>query len=142
MPINLRRICKENPRPLHLQEKGFHGWYRFAPSRQALQSGKNKIVVGRNEAENKLLTARKTKSEYYFELPEIVGPITILQGPKTKKAVETAAKLTAYYSDAKGGEVNVNFGREALNKSLTESVPDDAYVEKLRVGNIKTWGLS
>jgi len=55
--------------------------------------GKNKIVVGRNEAENKLLIARKAQSEYYFELPEIVGPITILQGPKTKKAIETAAKL-------------------------------------------------
>ncbi|MGD0994748.1 MAG: hypothetical protein ABR909_04390 [Candidatus Bathyarchaeia archaeon] len=98
---------------------------------------KNKIIVGRNEAENKLLTVRKTKSEYYFELPEIVGPITILQGPKTKKAIETAAKLTAYYSDAKTGKVKVNFGREALNKSLTVSVPDAADVEKLRVGNVK-----
>jgi tRNA U34 2-thiouridine synthase MnmA/TrmU len=101
------------------------------------RAGKNKIVVGRNEAENKLLVARKTASEYYFELPEIVGPVTILQGPKTKKAVETAAKLTAYYSDAKTGEVKVNFGREALNKSLTVSVPDDADVDKLRVGNVK-----
>ena len=99
---------------------------------------KNKIVVGRNEAENKFLTARKTKSEYYFELPEIVGPTTILQGPKTKKAVETAAKLTAYYSDAKTGVVKVNFGREALNKTVTVSVPDESEVGKLRVGNIKT----
>ena len=96
--------------------------------------GKNKIVVGRNEAENKFLIARKTVGEYYFELPEIVGPITILQGPKTKKAIETAAKLTAHYSDAKTAEVKVNFGRETLNKSITVSVPDDAYVEKLRVG--------
>ena len=37
----------------------------------------------------------------------------------------------------KGGKVKVNFGREALNKSLTVSVPDDADVEKLRVGNVK-----
>jgi len=100
------------------------------------RAGKNKIVVGRNEAENKFLTARKTKNEYYFELPEIVGPTTILQGPKTKKAVETAAKLTARYSDAKSGEVKVNFGREALNKSITVSVPNDAFVEKLKVGKI------
>ena len=99
--------------------------------------GKNKIIVGRNEAENKFLDAQKTPSEYYFELPDIVGPITILQGPKTKNAIETAAKLTAYYSDAKTGEVKVNFGRETLNKSVTVSVPDDADVEKLRVGNIK-----
>ena len=30
--------------------------------------GKNKIIVGRNEDENKFLTAQKTKSEFYFEL--------------------------------------------------------------------------
>jgi tRNA U34 2-thiouridine synthase MnmA/TrmU len=99
--------------------------------------GKNKIIVGRNEAEDKFLTAGKASSEYYFELPDIAGPTTILQGPKTKKAVETAAKLTAYYSDAETATVRVNFGREALNKSLTVAVPDKAEVEKLRVGNVK-----
>jgi hypothetical protein len=98
---------------------------------------KNKFVVGREEAENKLLIARKTKNEYYFELPDIVGPITILQGPKTKSAIETAAKLTAFYSDAKVAEVKVNFGREALNKSIVVAVPEKTNVEKLRVGNTK-----
>jgi hypothetical protein len=81
--------------------------------------------------------ARKTGSEYYFELPDIVGPITILQGPKTKKVIETAAKLTAFYSDAKTGEVKVNFGRETLGKSIMVAVPDKADVDKLRVGHIK-----
>jgi tRNA U34 2-thiouridine synthase MnmA/TrmU len=99
--------------------------------------GKNKIVVGRNEAENKILAARKIKSEYYFELPDIVGPTTVLQGPKTKNAIETAAKLTAYYSDAKTREVKVNFGKEKLSKSLTVTVPNQAEVEKLRPGNVK-----
>jgi len=97
--------------------------------------GKNKFVVGREEAENKVLVTGKTKNEYYFELPDIVGPITILQGPKTKKAIETAAKLTAFYSDAKTSEVKVNFGREALDKSLTVAVPEKSVVDKLRVGN-------
>ena len=99
--------------------------------------GKNKIVVGRNEGENKLLVARKTSGEYFFELPDIVGPITILQGPKTRKAIETAARLTAFYSDAKTAEVRVNFGREAITKFLNVSVPSDADVDKLRVGNEK-----
>ena len=99
--------------------------------------GKNKIIVGRNEAENKLLTAGKIKSDYYFESPDVVGPITILQGPKTKKAIETAAKLTAFYSDAKSGDVKVNFGRESFSKSIMVAVPDKAEVDKLRVGNVK-----
>ena len=99
--------------------------------------GKNKIIVGRNEAENKLLTAGKMSGDYYFELPDIVGPTTILQGPKTKKSIETAAKLTAFYSDAKIADVKVNFGRDALNKSIVVAVPGKAEVDKLRVGYIK-----
>ena len=100
--------------------------------------GKNKIVVGRDEAENKLLVTRKTKNEFYFELPDVVGPITILQGPKTKAAIKTAAQLTAFYSDAKVGEVKVRFGREALTKLVNVSLPDKGEVEKLRVGNVET----
>ncbi|MGA2683202.1 MAG: hypothetical protein ABSF44_15555 [Candidatus Bathyarchaeia archaeon] len=98
--------------------------------------GKNKIVVGRNEAENKFLTQWRAPNDFYFELPDIVGPTTILQGPKSTKAVEWAAKLTAYYSDAETAEVKVNFGRETLNNSLTVAVPDKAQVEKTRVGNM------
>jgi tRNA-specific 2-thiouridylase len=97
--------------------------------------GKNKVIVGRNEAENKLLAAQKKRSDYYFELPDIVGPVTILQGPKTRQAIQTAAKLTAFYSDAKTGEVVVGFGRENLNKSIIVSLPERADVDKLRVGN-------
>jgi tRNA-specific 2-thiouridylase len=99
--------------------------------------GKNKIIVGRNESENKFLTLRKTKNEFYFELPDIVGPITILQGPKTKKAIETAAKLTAFYSDAKLDKVKVSYGKEHLDKSLVVAIPDRVDVDKLRVGSSK-----
>jgi tRNA-uridine 2-sulfurtransferase len=99
--------------------------------------GTNKIIVGRNEAENKFLTTNKLQSDYMFELPKIVGPVTLLQGKKTKAAIETAAKLTAFYSDAKSGEVLVNFGREKLEKSTKVSLPERADVEKLRVGNQK-----
>jgi tRNA-specific 2-thiouridylase len=97
--------------------------------------GKNKIVVGRNEAENKLLTVTKRRNDYYFEVPDVGSPITVLQGDKTKKAIRTAAVLTAFYSDAKGGEVKVDFGREKLDRSVTVSIPARAEVERLRVGN-------
>src|SRR4030066_1309296 len=39
--------------------------------------GANKIIVGRNEAENKILTAKRAKSDFYFEIPDLPGPITI-----------------------------------------------------------------
>ncbi len=98
---------------------------------------KNKIIVGRNEAENKLLTAGKIKSDYRFESADIVGPTALLQGPKTKHAIETAAKFTAFYSDATETEVKVNFGKETLNKSIIVAVPKEADVIILRVGNTK-----
>ena len=97
--------------------------------------GKNKIVVGRNEAENKVLTANKAQSDYYFEVADVGSPITVLQGAKTKGAVRTAAALTAFYSDAKSEKVTVNFGRERLNEVITVSVPMRADVERFRIGN-------
>jgi tRNA-specific 2-thiouridylase len=97
--------------------------------------GRNKIIVGRNEAENKLLTAKRGRNDYYFEVPDIGSPITVLQGAKTKKAIRAAGKLTAFYSDAKDGEVDVNFGREKLDRSVTVSVPARDEVERLRVAN-------
>ena len=99
--------------------------------------GKNKIIVGRNQAENKTLTQLKAPFDFFFELPNIVGPTTILQGPKNKKAIEWAAKLTAFYSDAETSEVKVNFGKISLGRTLTVVVPGKADVEKMRVGNVK-----
>jgi tRNA U34 2-thiouridine synthase MnmA/TrmU len=96
--------------------------------------GENKIIVGRNEAENKILTAKKARTDYYFEVPDFGGPTTVLQRSKTKKAIKVAAALTAFYSDAKGDRVTVNFGRENLDKSIIVSVPSRAEVESLRIG--------
>jgi len=60
----------------------------------------SKIIVGRNEAENKLLLELKSPEDYVFEVPGYGSPITILEGAKSKEAIELAAKLTARYSDA------------------------------------------
>ncbi|MCW4053936.1 MAG: hypothetical protein NWE84_03315 [Candidatus Bathyarchaeota archaeon] len=97
--------------------------------------GKNKIIVGRNEAENAVLTEKKAWSDYYFEVPDIGSPVAVLQGAKTKNAIRKAAALTAFYSDAKSDKVRVNFGRESLSKSIIVSVPTEAEVKSLRVGS-------
>jgi tRNA-specific 2-thiouridylase len=96
--------------------------------------GENKIIVGRNEAENKILTAKKMRYDYYFEVPDVGGPITVIQGSKNKKAIQMAAALTAFYSDAKSDKIIVNFGRNSLDKSITVLVPSRAEVESLRIG--------
>lgn len=93
----------------------------------------NKIVVGRNEEENNQLIAIKAKKDYYFEVPKIGSPTTILKGPKTKKAIETAAKLTAFYSDSKKIKIEVKFGKEKTDKSILILKPKINQVNDLRV---------
>jgi predicted ribosome quality control (RQC) complex YloA/Tae2 family protein len=95
--------------------------------------GRNKIIVGRNEDENKILVHQKCDGDYYFEAQDCGSPITLLQGPKTRKAVETAARLTAYYSDQKAGGVLVKFGRESLDKSIMAAIPSEEEVDELRI---------
>ncbi len=94
---------------------------------------KNKIVVGRNEKENKALVAGKAVNDYVFEVPDVAGPITVLLGRKTKKAINVAAGLTAFYSDAKTETVTVNYGREKLDKTTNVKVPSKEEVEHMRV---------
>jgi len=104
-----------------------------------LRYGKNKIVVGRNESENKTLLQMKSPSDYYFEVPNSGSPITILQGTKTKKAIQKAAALTAYYSDEKSPEVLVRFGKNSLDRETKVSKLNKEEVETLRISeNNKT----
>jgi tRNA U34 2-thiouridine synthase MnmA/TrmU len=95
--------------------------------------GKNKIIVGRNEAENRLLLQMKMTNDYCFEAQDTGSPITLLQGPKTRIAVKRAAELTVYYSDRKQSVVLVKFGKGELDKSLRTSILSREKVEELRI---------
>jgi len=61
----------------------------------------SKLIVGRNEAENKRLLDLKRPADYVFEVPGYGSPLTILEGSKSKEAIVLAARLTARYSDAR-----------------------------------------
>jgi tRNA-specific 2-thiouridylase len=95
--------------------------------------GDSKIIVGRNESENSILLRTKQKTDYYFEVPDCGSPTTILKGPKTKQAIEKAAALTAFHSDKKLKEVQVNFGQSKLDKKIIVTVPSLADVDGLRI---------
>jgi len=95
--------------------------------------GKNKIIVGRTEAENGLLLRTRQKTDYCFEVPDCGSPITILQGPKTRESIEKAAALTVFHSDKKRGTVQVNFGKDKLNRKIIISAPRQTEVDMLRI---------
>lgn len=94
---------------------------------------KNKIIVGRDEEENKQLRRLKKVDDYSFEVPDCGSPITILQGPKREEAIEMAARLTVRYSDANENEVVVKFGEEKMSKTITVSKLSKEEIEKLRI---------
>jgi tRNA U34 2-thiouridine synthase MnmA/TrmU len=85
--------------------------------------GLSKIIVGRNEAE-----------DYVFEVPDYGSPITILEGEKSKEAIEVAAKLTARYSDAGAKEaVVVEYKAGKRTKSIVVSPLDETEIAQLRI---------
>jgi tRNA U34 2-thiouridine synthase MnmA/TrmU len=95
--------------------------------------GNNKIIVGRNENENEKLLKMKEKDDYYFEVLDFMGPITLLQGPKTKEVIKKAAGLTSRYSDVKEKKVLVNYGKEKLNKKIIITPISEEEIKKLRI---------
>ncbi|MGB9708275.1 MAG: tRNA 4-thiouridine(8) synthase ThiI [Candidatus Pacearchaeota archaeon] len=115
---------KIEPRDIELLKIGRH-----------FRAGNNKIIVGRNEQENKIIRSLANQ-DFIFEVKFIPSPITLLQGKVTEKTIRLAAALTAAYSDAKkdrGLNVTVNYGKGKLNKSLKVKSLSDAEIDKLRL---------
>jgi len=94
---------------------------------------KNKIIVGRKEDENKRLRNLKNSDDYCFEVPNCGSPVTLLQGPKSKRAIEIAAALTARYSDSKEKETVVKFGKGEIDRTITVLKLDDKEIKNLRI---------
>jgi tRNA-specific 2-thiouridylase len=64
-----------------------------------------KVVVGRNEAENKRLEELARADDVLCRPAEVMGPVAILRSrKKTKKDTEIAARICARYSDAPAGK--------------------------------------
>ncbi len=106
--------------------------------------GSSKIIVGRNEAENTLLLDLKNTEDYVFEVPDYGSPITILEGEKSKEAIEVAAKLTARYSDAGAKEevlveykpfhgAELHGDQEQRKERIVVSPLDENEVARLRI---------
>lgn len=113
---------KINSRDIELLKLGRHFRYN-----------KNKIVVGRNEQENKLLM-RLAENDIMLEVKDFPGPITLLQGKTDKQTIKVAAALTVSHSDARHEKnIEVNYGKRKLNKVLKINGLSKNKIEKLRI---------
>lgn len=59
-----------------------------------------KVIVGRDEEENKILLAKNGEG-IILRVKDFLGPVTLLRNIKEIKDLEIAARLTARYSDGK-----------------------------------------
>jgi hypothetical protein len=95
--------------------------------------GPNKIIVGRNQEENRRLMELKSPEDLYLEVPEYGSPITLLLGPENEEAIRVAASITARYSDAPQKKIEVKYGRKNLDISIIVSPSQDRDMAKMRV---------
>jgi tRNA U34 2-thiouridine synthase MnmA/TrmU len=92
----------------------------------------NKIIVGRDEKDNRELKRLKEKNDYMFEVPHVGSPITLLRGKKTKEALELAARLTVHYSDSKEKNTLVKYGKKLSNSIMVKDIKNEE-INKLRL---------
>jgi len=103
---------------IQLLKVGRHFWERFQnkqkiKQRKASQAKWTKIIVGRNEKENKKIKRLSQRGDILIEMRNYPGPLSLIRGyPKgkiSKKILEKTKKLTQYYSPKARNKKDVVF---------------------------------
>jgi tRNA U34 2-thiouridine synthase MnmA/TrmU len=98
------------------------------------RSGNSKIIVGRNEKENKILLSLKYNDDYWFEVPNYGSPIVVLQGGKDELAIKVASAITARYSDCNEDEVLVKYNdSEGKEHTIKVKPAENKLLDSLRI---------
>ena len=95
--------------------------------------GDSKIIVGRNELENNVLTAMaKRWGIPSMSVSDHMGPTTLLAYGVNEEAIDLGASLTLRYSDApRNVPVEVLYVRDGEESTLTMTMDDETY-ERIR----------
>jgi len=75
-----------------------------------------KIIVGRNQADNKALQELTGKGDTVLSMAELPGPLVLIPGGGSEEITEKAARLCVLYSDApedEGGTVTITRGGQS-----------------------------
>ena len=98
-------------------------------------TGDCKIIVGRNEGENKMLEAFVQAGDALLHLKDYEGPMTLVRGTFTSAEINLAASLTVRYGDVPGkvaSEVLVVRKGEDPETVVAAGAPEDQIIS-LRV---------
>jgi tRNA U34 2-thiouridine synthase MnmA/TrmU len=111
---------------VHLLKIGRH--FRFSP--------KLKLVVGRNEEENKKIQTFSHEGDILLKVVHYPGPLSLLRGEISEREMERAASMTVHYSKAKHlekAEVIYKRSEEDHTGSLFVSTLPDREIEELMI---------
>lgn len=95
-----------------------------------------KLVVGRNESENKVLSLLAKKGDFLFGPATIKGPVAVGRGAFTPELLEVACRIVARYSDRDGKkEAEISYKRlpESAETTLVTSFLDDPHIAGMRI---------
>lgn len=109
---------------VHLLKFGRH--FRLSPEA--------KLVVGRNEDENRKIETFAQARDILLKAARFPGPVSLLRGGGDGRGLERAASITARYGKAKGiNQVEINWKKaeEAEGQSLLVSPIDESDLQSL-----------
>lgn len=100
-----------------------------------LPSG-SKVVVGRDEAENKRLISLSADTDLIFEMIDIPGPVTLMRGEDSEQDRMVCASLTVRYGGSKNGKstrVGVHHNGSDLKAELKAVKATQDFIESIRI---------
>ncbi|MFX1379763.1 MAG: hypothetical protein ACFFA4_11800 [Promethearchaeota archaeon] len=91
-----------------------------------------KIIVGRDESENKMLLHFRKPNDLIIEVKDVPGPTTIIQGDFDEESLIYATKLTLRYSDLNKPQGKVKYGTDysKLNNEMNVKIKNDENLKK------------
>ncbi len=98
-------------------------------------SSSAKLIVGRNENENKMLSMLAKEGDYLFGPATINGPIAVGKGSFTEDLLDVACRIVARYSDRDGEiDADISYKRlpDGVGKMIKASFLDDEELTRLR----------
>ncbi len=112
---------------VHLLKIGRH--FRLSPHL--------KLVVGRNEDDNRKIQTFALEGDILLKTMQYPGPLSLLRGDDNGESIETAASITVRYSKGKNferAEVFYGSAKEELSRTISVSSIAEKTVRDLMIG--------
>lgn len=93
------------------------------------RAGGNKILCGRDKAENEALQQSRGEKDLLLDARDCMGPTVVLQGEATEEAVRLAATAAAAYSDGDAPEVAVRCRGAGAERELRVKRVDRSFMQ-------------